>query len=397
VRVSPRSLLPLPGRRVRLSENWPVWSFSPDRSRLVIKDKRVVGLSLGHWLRVVDTTTLRTVRWLPPASKVISHLVWLTPRRVVAIEPGDESFDVVLVDTKTPRIVSRRTVPGWVNVNAFVRTQRAVVVLVSRPREIGPPRLVVAGADGTVRSVVLEEISAGTVYPEHDDSWSTNADPSRFVGHRRWPGLAVDPIGAHAYVVDPGGTVADVGLDDLSVRYHDLAAPRSLLGRLTDWLEPDAHAKGALEGPARHARWLGGGLIALSGEDESAFVDARGTLQVRSRAAGLMLIDTRDWHVRTLDERASRFVVGAGAGLLLATGWSSGPENGKQVGMGLAAYALDGTKRFEAFRDQTASVSYVVGRRAYVGVANQLRIVDLSSGGVSGTVIRRMPSLLIED
>jgi hypothetical protein len=124
-------------------------------------------------------------------------------------------------------------------------------------------------------------------------------------------------------------------------------------------------------------------------------MDAQHQMEVRSRAAGLALIDTRNWQVRTLDERASRFV--AGAGHLLATGWSSDPESGKQVGMGLAAYALDGTKRFEAFTGQAAWVSYVLGLRAYVGVGNQLRIVDLSAGAVAGTVARHAPSLLLED
>jgi hypothetical protein len=188
VRVNARTLLPLPGRRVQISENWPVWSFSPDRSKLVIKDDRVVGVSLRPWLRVLDTRTLRTVKWLPLESKVVSHLAWLAPRRVVAIEPANESFDVVLIDTVAQRIVARRTVPGWVHFNSFARAQRSFALLVSEVNKIAPARLVVGDAGGAIKSVALEKILAGTSYPEHDESWSSNTDPSRFIGRRRWPG-----------------------------------------------------------------------------------------------------------------------------------------------------------------------------------------------------------------
>jgi hypothetical protein len=133
----------------------------------------------------------------------------------------------------------------------------------------------------------------------------------------------------------------------------------------------------------------------VSGEDEWASIDAQRQMEAGSRAAGLTVIDTRNWQVRTLDERASRFV--AGAGHLPATGSSSDPESGKEVGMGLAAYALDGTKRFELFVGETAWVSYVLGLRAYVAVDDQLRIVDLSSGAVARTVALRVPLLLLED
>jgi hypothetical protein len=396
VRVHPRSLRPLPGRRVRISASWgSVWSFSPDRSKLVIKEDRVVGLSLLPWLRVLDARTLRTVNVLPLDSSAISHLYWPARRRVVAIEPGDESFDVIVIDTVARRILARRTVPGRVTVVAVAKAARALVMIVSPPRQIGPARLVVARPDGTIRSVQLEKIEAGMLYPEHDASGTSPPDPSSFVGHRRWPGLAVDSQATRAYVVDSASVVAEISLHDLSVRYHDVVEPRSALRRLLDWLEPDAQAKGPLVGPARYARWLGGDLIAVSGDDEWAIVDLQRQVQARSRAAGLAVIDTRTWEIRTLDERASWFV--AGGGHLLATGSSSDPESGKEVGMGLAAYALDGTKRFEAFAGQTAWVQCVLGRRAYVAVGNRLRIVDLSSGAVAGTVRGRVPHLLLAD
>jgi hypothetical protein len=396
VRVHPRSLLPLRGRRVRISAGLgSVWSFSPDRSKLVIQEERAVGLSLLPWLRVLDVRTLRTLKLLPLESSANSHLYWPAPRRVLAIEPEDESFDVVVIDTVARRVVARRTVPGRVIAEAVAKAGRAVVMLVSSPHQIGPARLVVAGANGTVRSLALERIEAGTLYPDYDGSETSQPDPSRFIGHRRRPGLAVDPHATRAYVVDPAGLVAEVSLDDLSVRYHDVVPPRSALRRLLDWFEPDAQGKGPLVGPARYARWLGAGLIAVAGDDESAIVDAQRQVQARSRAAGLAVVDTRTWEIRTLDERASRFVTGGGH--LIATGSSSDPVSGKDVGMGLAAYAVDGTKRFEAFAGQTVWVQYVLGRRAYVAVGNRLRIVDLSSGAVAGTVRGRVTHLLLAD
>jgi len=118
--------------------------------------------------------------------------------------------------------------------------------------------------------------------------------------------------GGHAYVLGGGTPVADVRLADLSVSLHELARPVSLLGRLRNWVEPAAHAKNR-EGPQREAAWLGGGLLAVAGSDESGGTDARGRPQQRSDPAGLHVVDTRSWATRTLEESASTVVPADGA------------------------------------------------------------------------------------
>jgi hypothetical protein len=184
------------------------------------------------------------------------------------------------------------------------------------------------------------------------------------VDHRS-PGLAVDPEGRRAFVVAPR-VVAKVDLASLRVSYHELGSR-----------EPAAVAKTST-GFWRRAQWLGGGLLAVSGSDSTS---------MRTQPAGLLVVDTRTWRVRTLDRGASAFVLEGG--LLLATG--SG---------GFAGYDLDGAKRFALFDGLQAFVAEVYRGRAYVwvtragGPQEPLRIVDLASGQVVGERGAPLPRLL---
>jgi hypothetical protein len=93
-------------------------------------------------------------------------------------------------------------------------------------------------------------------------------------------------------------------------------------------------AKGASV-PARSARCLGGGLLAVAGSDEDFVDDPRDDEQSRIRAAGLSLIDTRNWSVRTIDRGATE--VRVEGDLLLATGSSWDPATRTGDAIGLAA------------------------------------------------------------
>jgi hypothetical protein len=131
----------------------------------------------------------------------------------------------------------------------------------------------------------------------------------------------------------------------------------------------------------RTARWLGGGLIAVTGAD----VDRR-----QSKPAGLQLVDTRTWHARTIDADASAVVLGDD--VLLATGGTRG----------VTAYGLDGRRRFRLFDGEQAWVDRVFDGRAYVGISGPrgpqggLRIVDLTAGRSVGQRPMPMPWLLVE-
>jgi hypothetical protein len=94
------------------------------------------------------------------------------------------------------------------------------------------------------------------------------------------------------------------------------------------------------------------------------------------RPAGLGLIDTRDWTVRTIDSSAGD--VRVADGLLLATGGT--PP------LGLAAYRFDGSPRFRLLAGRQAWIGQVHAGRAYVGVAgsDSVSVVDLATGDVVG-------------
>ncbi|HEX2088210.1 MAG TPA: hypothetical protein VHF89_21160, partial [Solirubrobacteraceae bacterium] len=126
--------------------------------------------------------------------------------------------------------------------------------------------------------------------------------------------------------------------------------------------------------------------IALSGYDADAVWRADGGIEGERRPAGLHVMDTRDWSVRTLDARASGFVA---AGGLLVT---SGPG-----GRGLAAYSPEGREAFQVLGDRRVEVVATVGSLAYVRAPPEpaLHVVDLTRGRVVGTGAAGRATLLL--
>jgi hypothetical protein len=209
-------------------------------------------------------------------------------------------------------------------------------------------------------------------------------------------------------VVPADGPLATVDLTSLAVEYHTLAEPRSLLGRLRNWLEPVAQAK-ASDGTSRQALWLGGGLLAVAGSDDHTFIGQHGEVSMRTVPAGLSLVDTNAWTVRRIDESVSH--VSRAGNLLLATGYSWDSSTQRQGAFGLAAYGLDGSKRFHVFSGTTLTQLRIYGDRAYVGVdgivrvgdtymrlddGSAFKIVDLASGRIIGTRTASIPMLLVD-
>jgi hypothetical protein len=134
------------------------------------------------------------------------------------------------------------------------------------------------------------------------------------ISNDRFPALAVDRANDHAFVIDPDGTVATVALGSLAVSSHVPRASTSLFARFDRWLQPAAQAKGD-NGPWRQAQWLGNGLLAVSGSNWRASGQMRGNViseTLSDRPAGLEIIDTRTWHVHTLDPNADSFTVANG-------------------------------------------------------------------------------------
>lgn len=399
LRLDSRTLRPRPGRRVLLGSegcaprdggsicwNVPPWSFSPDRSRLAVARHET---GVVRALRLVDVKRMRAAIDIPiKPSGAIGLLAWPQSDRLLAVQEVccDERQQVVLVDVGKRAVVARRPLGG--TVESVGRTPRELVLLVAPAKRIGPARLAVVDDRGEVRFAALDRIRAGSRLLPSDD----------FLIRRRRPGLAVDPRGRRAYVVDRD-IVASVDLTTLAVSYHVPTEQRSLMARIRDWLDPAAYAKG-VNGPTRSARWLGDGWLAVTGVDEELGRGARGEERQRTRPAGLRLMDTREWTYRVID--AGVTAVRVAGRLLLATGQSADLARGAAETTGLTAYALDGRRRFTLFEGREAWVEQVAGRRAFVeagvgtiGTAPEPRVVDLRTGRVS----RRptvLPTLLLE-
>ena len=270
---------------------------------------------------------------------------------------------VVTVDAIAKRVVARRRLAG--GLARVAASPDGPVLLLAPSALIGPARLATVDAAGAVEQVPLDGVSAGLM--------PTELAPS--VERVRTPALAVDSHGRRAYVVSSRPYVLEVDLRRRRVSGHRLVARTSLADRLRELLEPSAEAY-ARVGPVRDAAWIGAGRIALSGYDGDAVWRSDGGVEGERRPAGLHVIDTRDWSMRTLDERASTFV--AAAGLLL----TSGPE-----GRGLTAYSPDGGERFHVLDGRRVEIVASAGSLAYVRTPPEpaLQVIDLARGRVIGT------------
>jgi hypothetical protein len=353
-RLADLSLRPVGGRRVPLGSYGSGWSFSPDRSRLL------VGGGGAALLRFVDVARMASVGTLDLRGRgYVTAVAWPTPDRVFAVtEWGAFGHSVVVADPLSRRILARHRLHGT------LVTGNAMVFLLGPASSIGRSRIVVVDRDGGLRSAAVSRVRSGLL---------PGGERVDQISRYRIPALAVAPGGDRAVVVDPAGLVAEVELDSLSVRYHELGEPISLLGRLRNWLEPRAQAK-ASDGPARRAAWLDDHVLAVSGFDADAGIGASGTVEERNKPAGLRLIDTRSWTVRTLDPDASAFSVTSELVLAYGAFWDA--KDQRFTGRGLTAYSRDGTRVFRLFTGEAVSFVQTAGRYAYAVVERGGRVID---------------------
>lgn len=370
-RIAPVSLHPLPGRRMRLGRPLEAWAASPGRARLAALSGRA---SLLHLIDVGRMRTLGRVRTRARGSPAI--VMW--PRRdrlwIVLERLAEGSTTVAAVDPVAARVVALRRLAGVV-VRA-AESPEGPVLLLAPPAVIGPARLVTVDSAGGVSEVPLDGVSAGAMPTEGFAS----------VERVRTPALAVDAVRRRAYVVSSRPHVIEVDLRRRRVSEHRLTARRSLLERLRELLEPAAAASAEV-GVVRRAAWIGEGRIALSGYDADVLWRPYGAVEAERRPAGLQVIDTRDWSVRTLDERASGFV--AAAGLLLARG---------PGGDGLTAYRPDGRDALRMLEGRSAEVVATAGPLAYVRAPPEpaLQVLDVTEGRVIGTSAPGRATPLVE-
>jgi len=383
VRIDPQSLRPLSGTRIAVGPGgcaprqggiacWtnPPWTVSPNGTRLAVAENDASSL------RLVDVARMRVTASARVGGGAIGALAWLAPGTLLAVQeiPGERQR-LLAVDLVKRQVTTRKALSG--SVKRLAKTGQELVLLLGPAQSIGVARIAVADRRGTVRFVRLERILAGSKL------LGTGSD------HRvdsQLPGLAVDPEGHRAFVVGKN-LAAEIDLRTLAVSYHTLQPKASFLSRVWNWLEPTAAAK-QVSGYFREAHWLGGDLLAVSGTD---------TEQGETQPAGLLVADTRGWSVRTIDRSAMSFE--AVGDVLLAIGGSWDASTERTTGIGLVAYGVDGTERYQLFDGQQAWFALVYGGRAYVGISGQgaepLRIVDLATGQVVGTRQTALPWLLL--
>jgi hypothetical protein len=380
VRLDPQTLARSGRRFVVTGDHNFAWSFSPDRSRLVLGGQ-------SGTLLLVDVRKLRSRGFVDTGVyQFVQATQWVGSRQVVAAAAeccGLGPTTLVAVDTVKRKVVARRRLAG--SLQAAAHVPKRLVLLLGPKVGVGPSRLVVVGPRATVRTVGLDRIRSGR---------DRETEASRIVAYSS-PALVTDPDGRTAYVLGSGSEAAEIDLATLAVTYHSLSRPVSLLGRLDGWLEAAAQAKGAPDGPTRNAIWLGNGVLAVYGADDHATVDAAGIPQVTSTPAGLQLVNTRDWSVRTLEADADTAAVAQDA--LLATGSAWRSDTQTETGTGLTIFGADGAARAHLFGSRALWLE-TVGPRAFVPFAppdTGYDVVDVRSGEVVATIRGRpLPDVL---
>jgi len=330
-RIDPATLAIQPGRKVLLAGHTSPWAFSPDRTKLAFGGD-------GATLRFVDARKMRVLGDLRlGAAGLVDYLDWARSDRLLALvrgEAGDAT--VVLVDAARRRVI--RMIPIARSLFGAAAYPGGLALLLVDPAGHAPAEVDVVDAQGALRTIALDQIAAGYI-----DYGGGRVEVRR-------PGLAVDAVAHRAFVVDANFSVADVDLDDLAVAYHR-ESTRSL-------------AK-FLPGPARVARWLGNGMLAVAGANY--YGDAK--------PVGLHLVDTRTWTWRTVDANAFSFEVGRGVVATNSDPFGVGPRH-------YPVYGFDGALRYGV--DVAAQQSLVVqGAYAYVCRGRGLmRVLDARTGSV---------------
>ena len=370
----PRLLRTLPGRKAPLGGNFGSWSFSADRSIFAIASCGDAG---NRPIRFVNARAMRVLGDLrvAPSADCLRSLTWLRPRRLLVIVDTGVGSSVVVVDPLARRVLRRLPLPTAPS--AIAATTDELVLLLAEQASFAPARVLSIDADGQARTVTVDHVLAGTVVDESG---------TRYRARTIQPGLAADSSGRRAFLVPASGSVAEIDLVTLAVSYHELDRP-SPLGRFLRWFTPAAQAK-EIEGPVREARWLGDGMLAVSGMDYSLEARSDATEFVQT-PAGVRLIDTRSWESKMLEPQSTRFAVAPGLVITQGGRWDSG------FGPGLHAFGLDGEERWRLYAgeyrwlDAAGSVGY-----AYTdGVRTD--VVDLETGELTARGVgSRLPQLL---
>jgi hypothetical protein len=351
-RVDPRTLRPVaPGLPTFLDGFGG--QFSPD-GRLFAYGNGFDGRALVQLVDVERWSIRATLRLGGDGPVAV---FWAAPDRLIAVAGEFSGGPQRLLVVATPRgeVLARRELRGR-RIGAAV-TPLGLAMLMAPERGMGPARVLLAGLDGSLRTIPLERIRAG----------SDAGRPGRYRG----PALAVDAEGGVAYAIAAGPMLAArIELASGAVSYHRLGEPGSASRARA--------AKGSAAAWWREAIWLGDGRIAVTGQYEPPYRPGR--RRATNRPFGVRLIDTRDWTVRTLHPGA-HLAYRVGERLFAhGTTWYDGWRRSRSTG--LLAFDLRGRRAFTRFRGADVLVVGGHGRLAYVWVrpTRVLHVLDLRSG-----------------
>jgi hypothetical protein len=376
VRLNPLTLGRRPGRSLQLGTRWGAWSYSPDRSQLVLAD-----VSISATLVLVDTRTMRRVAIVDTGGNAdISATFWPDAQRLYVVRTAltrrdDGGFDrqpaaLVAVDPASRAVIGSRSLDGWVY--GWAHADGVLVLLLGPENGIGPARLAVVAADGSVRTVGLDGVSVG--WEAFDESRPTAIE------HYAQPGLAVAPDGSAAFVASPSG-IAAVDLPTLARSYHGIVRRNRRL------------QKGAPEGSTRTVEWVQPGVLAVSGHDDHSTVDSEGRVKTDVRPSGVELVSTKDWTAKMVDRGGQGVSIGVDA--MLVTPWTWDSSRQQYLGNGATIYGLDGTRRGHVLGKRQV-YGMVIGRRAFIyGEGPSYSIVSTKTGKILRTVRHSIPQPLV--
>jgi hypothetical protein len=326
--VDRRTLRPLAAPRLDLGAGagYPI-ARSPDGTLVVLQVGR-----LGP-LKIVDLEHMRTLGAVGIAANARAT-AWLTADRLVVLEQEMRgSYNsivdkrrIVVVDPLAQKVLSRRAFADERALLASAPAGDRLVLLLGRADlKSANYGIAVVNAAGEIRTA---DLSLG-----------------RSEG-RRMPAVAVDPAGERVYVVVPNHPVTVVELDTLEQTSHPVTGAKAVFAP-------------AAEFTARHARFVGDSLIAVSGNNNTR----TGKTEI-DRGAGVAVLDIETWRARLIGGPASTFSFGDGVLVVhgigsMRTQGASGKSGARQTFTvpALAAYDLQGRRLWSHPRDFFAGSS----------------------------------------
>lgn len=324
---------------------------APARIVAVSPDRRLAAIGGGAdgRLRFVRLRDLRQQGLLRLGDGAVLGAIWASQSRLVALL-GGATPEIVVVDPQTRAVLRRAKLSGASL--GVVRAGGRLLTLLAPAAGIGPARLAVVAADGTVKTVAIQGLTAGVEQPTKPPYVARFASPALVASGTRVVVLARESL-------------FEIDLESLSVRVQQLD------------IRTTARAAKYVEGWGRNAVWLRGDTIAFSGWS----TDAAG----KRSTTGVRLLDVTTGSTRTLDGDATS-MTRAGSTLLVHGG---GPLRG---------YGLDGTPRFELLAGTDTGYVQVAGRYAYVGSGNSTRfaVVDVQNGNVVGLALTAKPTVVLQ-